>query len=740
MSLWSLFRRSSTALRGKAVHITDVGKSITRTVSRTGLFLKKQLWIFPVIAAVILAIVGVTTRTTIESMMRENLRSQLETLLGVETAMMESWIKDQFANTAALANSPAIRKHVYELLEAVDPTLDQPVALQSLKLHALLQKDLAPGLSAGDYGGYFIADKDKRILSSASTELIGQKDIPEYNAVIAKALEGEPSISPPFSSVTLMRDDAGKLRTGVPTMMVCAPIRDDSFQVVAVLALRIRPEREFSRILQLGRFGKSGETYAFDKNARMVSNSRFDEELMLVGLISDEDNAQSILQVGLHDPGGDLTAGYRPAKRRRDLPLTKMAKSAIAGEDGVDVDGYRDYRGVAVVGAWTWLPRYQMGIATEMNSVEAFRPVVILRYAFWGLFILLGISAAAIFAFTVMNARLQREAQKAAVAAKKLGQYRLEEKLGSGGMGIVYKGYHAILRRPTAIKMLHVEKVNETSIERFEREVQITCQLNNPHTVAVYDFGRTDEGVFYYAMEYLDGIDLQSLVDKYGPLPEARVIHILEQICGSLYEAHLLGLVHRDIKPANIMLNRRGGEPDVVKVLDFGLVKALDEGQQASLTAANGLTGTPLYMSPEAIQSPNAIDARSDLYAVGATGYFLLTGKPVFDASNIVELCQQHVDKLPDPPSQRTTNPISGDLESLLLACLEKSRAKRPQTARELALRLERCTAAAAWSIEEAEMWWSRHERGVITDSTTPETAKSATAAYDRTYVANSDE
>ena len=501
-------------------------------------------------------------------------------------------------------------------------------------------------------------------------------------------------------------------------------------------------EREFTRILQLGRYGKSGETYAFDANGRMVSNSRFDEDLALLGLLSDEDNARSILQIQLRDPGGDLTAGFRPTKRRRDLPLTKLAKTAIAGESGVDVDGYRDYRGAEVVGAWRWLPKYNLGVATELDSVEAFRPVVILRWVFWGLFVLLGISAAAIFAFTVMNARLQREAQKAAVAAKKLGQYRLEEKLGSGGMGVVYKGYHAILRRPTAIKMLHVEKVNENSIDRFEREVQITCQLNNPHTVAVYDFGRTDEGVFYYAMEYLDGIDLQALVEKYGPLSEARVIHILQQICGSLYEAHLLGLVHRDIKPANIMLNRRGGEPDVVKVLDFGLVKALDEGQQAGLTAANGLTGTPLYMSPEAIQTPNAVDARSDLYAVGATGYYLLTGHPVFDASNIVELCQQHVDKVPDPPSKRTANPISPDLESLLLACLEKSRAKRPQTARELSMRLDRCLAATRWSIDEAENWWSRHESGLppVTESTVSDAAKSATtAAYDRTYVSNND-
>jgi serine/threonine protein kinase len=213
-------------------------------------------------------------------------------------------------------------------------------------------------------------------------------------------------------------------------------------------------------------------------------------------------------------------------------------------------------------------------------------------------------------------------------------------------------------------------------------------------------------------MEFLDGIDLQSLVERYGPQPVPRVIHILQQICGSLYEAHSLGLVHRDIKPANIMLNRRGGEPDVVKVLDFGLVKALDDQRQAGLTQQASLTGTPLYMSPEAIQMPNSVDGRSDIYAVGAVGYFLLTGRPVFDADNVVDLCQKHVATPPTPPSERTRTPIPAELENALLACLEKSRAKRPQTARDLSLLISRCPEATQWSVEDSDAWWGRHERG----------------------------
>jgi serine/threonine protein kinase len=378
-----------------------------------------------------------------------------------------------------------------------------------------------------------------------------------------------------------------------------------------------------------------------------------------------------------------------------------------------------------------------MGVATEIEYAEAFHPLTILEWTFWGLFALLALSSMAIFVFTILLARSRREAQRATIEAQQIGQYKLEHKLGAGGMGVVYKGQHAMLRRPTAIKMLDVDKVNEGSIQRFEREVQITSQLNNPHTVAIYDFGHTPEGVFYYAMEYLDGIDLQTLVERYGPQPVPRVIHIMLQVCSSLYEAHSLGLVHRDIKPANIMLNRRGGEPDVVKVLDFGLVKATDDQQQAGLTQQASLTGTPLYMSPEAIQMPNSVDARSDLYAVGAMGYFLLTGQPVFEADSVVDLCQKHVATPPVPPSERVGTPIPPELESAILACLEKSRAKRPQTARDLAALISRCAEATAWSIEDSDAWWGRHERGqasgIVSSPAAAPPHRTATRGHDMT-------
>jgi len=718
-------------------NITWKTSTLGRTASRTGLFLKRQIWIWPIVATIVLSALAYGVRREIESIMKENLRSELQTLLNVEAAMLENWAQVQAANATTLANDARVRTSVYRLLadEQGDPQLAG--APDVAAIHRELRVCLSPAMSTHGYVSYLVADKRRRILSATSEELIGQSEIPEYEDFLNRALTGDATICAPFPSVVAMKDEHGRTRTGVPTMFVSAPIRDENFQVVAALALRIPPDAEFTRIMQLGQIGRTGETFAFDKTGRLVSNSRFDNALILLGLLPDQPGAKSILNLHLRDPQGSMPAGFRPTVRRAELPLTQMAAAAIAGEPGVNTDGYRDLRGVNVVGAWTWMPRYEIGIASEIESAEAFRPLIILQRIFWSMYGLLGLSSIAIFVFTVLAAKLRREAQKAEIEAKHLGQYTIEDKLGAGAMGVVYRGRHAMLRRPTAIKLLDVERVNDASIERFEREVQLTCQLNNPSTVAIYDYGRTPEGVFYYAMEYLDGINLQALVDQYGPQPEARVIRILTQICGSLYEAHTLGLVHRDVKPANIMLNRRGCDADVIKVLDFGLVKAIDDKQQAGMTAANSLTGTPLYMAPEAIQSPNSVDPRSDLYAVGAVGYFLLTGTPVFDAAGIVELCRQHVDAIPDPPSQRLGKSVSPELEGAILACLEKSRAKRPQTARDLAQLLLRSPAAGQWSIEDSENWWNAHERRSVAPAGGSHVANRSQAVIDRTIIGN---
>ena len=401
-----------------------------------------------------------------------------------------------------------------------------------------------------------------------------------------------------------------------------------------------------------------------------------------------------------------MRAGGRPEKRRSEQPLTVAAESVIKGETGVNVEGYPDYRGVPNVGAWTWLDDYGFGVITEMDKEEAFRPLTILRTAFWTLFGLLAAAGGGMLALTLLAGRLERRVREAVIAAGQLGQYALEEKIGEGGMGSVYRGRHAMLRRPTAVKLLEPAKTTEMSIARFEREVQLTSQLNHPNTITIYDYGRTPEGVFYYAMEYLDGYSLDGLVERFGPQGDGRVINILLQVCGSLIEAHTSGLIHRDIKPANIMITRRGGICDFVKLLDFGLVKALDATKTSSLTTTDSLTGTPLYMSPESIEDPERADARSDLYSLAAAAYYLLTGRPVFEAANVLEVIRHHLDTPPVPPSERAGRPVAKDFERLILSCLAKSPDERPPSAAALADSLSRCVPLEPWTAADADGWW----------------------------------
>jgi eukaryotic-like serine/threonine-protein kinase len=298
--------------------------------------------------------------------------------------------------------------------------------------------------------------------------------------------------------------------------------------------------------------------------------------------------------------------------------------------------------------------------------------------------------------------------------ATELGQYTLVEKIGEGGMGIVYKAKHALLRRPTAIKILYADGADAGKLARFEREVQLTSQLAHPNTIAIYDYGHTAEGIFYYAMEYLDGITLEDLVREHGPQPAGRVVHILSQMCGALSEAHGIGLIHRDIKPANVLLCERGGLSDVVKVVDFGLVKSLrpaEDGRAGvSATQTNAITGTPLYLSPEAIRSPEAIDGRADLYAVGAVGYFLLTGKVVFEGGSVIEICGHHLHTPPTPPSARLGRPVAEDIEQVILRCLAKDPGARPADAIALRQALTACRDAGSWGEVEARDFWARQK------------------------------
>ena len=328
-----------------------------------------------------------------------------------------------------------------------------------------------------------------------------------------------------------------------------------------------------------------------------------------------------------------------------------------------------------------------------------------------------------------LSARIAIEGLRKQVdEALQLGQYQLKEKIGEGGMGEVYRARHAMLTRPTAVKLLKRDQVSQLALARFEREVQLSSQLTHPNTIQIYDYGRTDEGVFYYAMEYLDGLSLAELIQKHGPLPAGRVLHILSQVCGSLSEAHAIGLIHRDIKPANIMLTCRGGVPDFAKVLDFGLAKDTEAENAMTVTVANAIAGTPLYFSPEATKGANNLDQRSDIYSLGVVAYEMLTGRPPFQGDSPIDICMKHATKQPPALSENTSQPIAPRLDELIMQCLEKAPEERPQTAIELRDRIEEIAAAdVTWSNREANDWWKNlHHR----DSETVQPGEAETALF----------
>lgn len=286
--------------------------------------------------------------------------------------------------------------------------------------------------------------------------------------------------------------------------------------------------------------------------------------------------------------------------------------------------------------------------------------------------------------------------------AMQLGQYTLGRKLGAGGMGAVYEAHHALLRRPTAVKLMQ-PNLGADALDRFEREVQAMSQLTHPNTVAVFDYGRNPDGALYYAMEYLGGTDLENLVRFDGPQPANRVVDILVQVCGALQEAHERNLIHRDIKPPNILLTERGGVPDVAKVVDYGLVKELTRDTTQSTQV---ILGTPHYIAPEIVTDPDALSPSVDLYALGAVGYFLLTGKRVFDAKTAVEILVLHRTAAPKRPSEVAVLRIPPVLEDIIMKCLAKEPAARYPSARALAEALEQVPRIGDWDREKARAWW----------------------------------
>ena len=663
----------------------------------------RRVLLFTLVATLLLGGIGFWTYHAVRESVTDIYTAHLKTLLDADITALSIWMNNELFDVRSWAEEPDLRRRVNTLVEI---GRDGPASRDRLVEHdsqQALNDKLEAVMLDRDHQGFAVIDRTGLVVGSSNRfPYLGKRIKADFMPALARVFDGEAVIlKPHFKGDLISGLEAPKRQ---PIMMTGAPVRGESDDIIAVLVFTINPDQDFTRILSVARAGENADTYAFDRQGFLLSDSRFDDQLKAVGLLPDTPDARSILNVQIRDPGGDLTRGFRPQTPIGERPLTKMALSAVAGGEGLDIRGYRDYRGVRVIGAWKWLPEYDFGVATEVSAREAFAVLRPLQLAFSGLLLLLVLAAILILFSTLFIRRLQNRIEE----VKKLGQYTLEEKIGEGGMGAVYKASHAMLKRPTAIKILKPDALNPESLARFEREVQLTSRLTHPNTIEIYDYGKTPDGIFYYAMEYLPGLTLTRLIELEVAVSPARVVHILKQICLSLKEAHGIGLIHRDIKPLNVILCERGGRYDWVKLLDFGLVKDMGNLDDVQLTADLEITGTPSYIAPERLADPLNIDARSDIYSLGAVGFNLLTGEDVFQGTTAVEICY-HVMKTPPPRPSERIGPVPETLDQLILDCLAKAPDERPGSVDVIIEVLDGIGNAGRWSQADAMVWWTEN-------------------------------
>jgi eukaryotic-like serine/threonine-protein kinase len=638
----------------------------------------------------------------------------LEALLGTVVRGLDVWVGEHTTEAGRVARDGDVVARAARL--AAEKRDARAAAVRCTAEAEELGQRVQSTLATDGVVAFRILDRNGLVLASKDPLRCGQRlRSPAFRQRLDLVFDGKPQFVRPYPETDLsVRGPSGQAR---PVAWFLAPIRIGDGEPVAALAMGVETDREMDAIFSSARPGETAEAYAFGDDGLMLTSTRFVEDMIEAGVLPANGSAGGgAFLIAVRDPGGELKQGHVPKLEPAARPLTQAAALAIAARNktsdydrrGVLQEPYRDYRGSEVIGVWRWLPAYDIGVVAEISATEAFATLRYLSISFAVVGGITALSLVAAFMSAFLLSRLQRQYGR----LQRLGAYTLERQLSEGGMATIYLARHALLKRPTAIKILKKHVATDEFIHRFEREVQLASQLLHPNTVEIYDFGRTREGQPYYVMEYLDGVTLAELVAHSGPVPPGRAIHVLRQVAAALREAHSRGMIHRDVKPDNVMLCRRG-EDDVVKLLDFGLVKSLEHADTRDITKQLKILGTPRYMAPERLINPADVDARSDIYALGAVAYFMLTGKPIFDGDDSLAISNQ-VLHAPAPRVSASVPAVPQALDALVAACLEKERARRPQSAQAVVEALDRLSSRLAWTQTDAAAWWAEYRaRGV---------------------------
>jgi len=641
--------------------------------------------------------------------------NQLELGLNAEVNTLELWIDRQILEAERYALSPPVRSAALDLVQLgqIQPFDSEQLAhapARSQLYYALEPYFHRPEIVFAtliDPAGIHLAESGPDHQSNLGLPL-SDKALGWLNPVFEQR---ETIFLAPFLPQDVLDNLPDWTRIRMPTYTaVATPMADSEGNIVATLVFGTQGHDEFSRIFETANVGQTAEAYAFNAEGKLLSRSRFNRLLMEAQPDLQRINNRKELLLSIGNPGGDLLKQYQPIDDPADWPLTNLAEAALREQpdatamvQGTILTPYLNYRGARVVGAWAWLPEHNLGVAFEVEAKEVYGPLRLINLtlvALTGLSII-GLAWATCSAHTAST--LNRQTQQ----YQQLGQYKLLKKIDEGGMGEVYLSRHALLKRPTAIKILKADRLSKEAIARFNQEVQIASQLDHPNVIDIFDFGYTPDGVIYYVMEYIDGFNLAELVAITGPLPPARTIHILLRVCDALAEAHGAGLIHRDIKPSNIMVYRRGQQADVVKLLDFGLAKSLTtiEGGSATTQPLHRV-GTPLYMAPERWSNLQPADIRSDIYSIGAVAYYLLTGQAPFPGAEGADLLYQVMNESPQPLADICSSPIPDTLQELVMRCLAKNPAQRPPSMTVVVSGLEHLQSIHPWDQSEAQDWW----------------------------------
>lgn len=662
---------------------------------------------------VLAAIAAYWTQSRVAQSLKSNTAGYLNETVDFRVSEFRSWEKQQLTSVLGWSQNSEVIAPIRALVELTkQQSPDEPQLAQALgsaphasRLGAQLRR------LAGRPVKYAVWDR--RMLTIADwaqnekPECLGEFVTTGGATLLAPVLKGSAKMVLPNLGTTVT--EGYELERGESVLSVFAPVFDDSGSVIAALMVRgFGLEEEYTGMLARWRSKPSSETYLLNSRSLMLTESRYGEQLESLPLAKETSSADALIYV--RDPEINLLVDGRASKNSAaSNPAawnpTVLARQVTSGNDGIDAEGYRNYVGQEVIGAWRWLPDHQVGIAFEqdIDSTTEIAKFVGRMLAATSALFTIGLIAMAI------SVALGSLASSRIGQVGEAGPYQVQELIGEGGMGCVYLAEHALLCRQSAVKVL-TKGINDlTVISRFEREVQLASQLTHPNTIAIYDFGRNKDGLFYYAMEYINGSHLGQLVEYAGPLHPGRCIYILRQLCRALLEAHQAGVVHRDIKPQNIMVCNRGGEPDFVKLFDYGLVKAFAPGVSQNQSQTKIVVGTPRFMAPERLSSPWLADPRVDIYSVGALAYFLLTGQlpPLVTMMDGMDHEQPGVETLDLPPSVV-------DFGGILSVCMAVEPSARPSSMSSLTRELDDLSKKFPWSRADSEQWWRQHEEKLL--------------------------